>query len=172
MRWRRSLAGLTAIATVAVVLTGCARTPATVAAIGIARSQGGVIVADVRVCEGEADGIQLFTADDGRLVLGSHARRVATWTSPEPITAIGATDLTGQTVWPADPQVDHLDANRVYTMSVFSSSGATAATALRFTPASFDGLGVEQVLTADPATGGARFVSMLQFFDTACDRDA
>lgn len=151
------------------LLAGCTSLPSTVAALGITRSERGDVVAIVRVCEGEAAGIQLSTESDPGLVLGARSKTVTTWTSPDPVSAVAATDLVGATFWPADPEIEGFDAGTTYTMTVFSSVGITAATPLTFTPSAFDSLSGDEVLTGDPDTGLPIYVDAGDFFDAACD---
>jgi hypothetical protein len=151
------------------LLAGCASAPATVAALGITRSERGAVVAIVRVCEGAAAGIQLSTSADPGLVLGAKSQTVTTWTSPDPVTAVAATDLVGATFWPADPEIEGFAAGTLYTMTVFSDVGITAAAPLTFTLSAFDSLSGDEVLTGDPDTGLPIYVDAADFFDAACD---
>lgn len=168
----RRLIAAAAVLLVPAALVGCSAAPATVATLGITRSERGAVVAIVRVCEGEVSGIQLSTAADPQLVLGARGQTVTTWTSPDPVTAVAATDLIGATFWPADPEIDQFYDDTVYTMTVFSAVGLTSATPLVFTRSAFDTLSENEVLTGDPDTGQAGYLPIGEFFDAACDADA
>jgi hypothetical protein len=153
----------------AALLVGCSAQPTDTAVVGIARSQGDVMIALVRVCSGEVAGIQLLAEARTSPVFSARPARVTVWTSPEPVRLVGETDLIGDTSWATGPPVRAFDESAVYLMSAVSSSGASVGESLRFSSEAFAGIGVEQVLTADRGGVGSRYLSMADFVTTACD---
>lgn len=166
---RRAVASSAVSALCAVAFVGCSAYSADSAVIGIARSQGGVMIALVRVCAGEAAGIQLFAESSGSPVFSGRQSRVTTWIPPEPVRLIGETDLIGDASWVMGPPLESFDDSVLYSMSAVSASGAAVGDSLRFSPAAFAEIGVEQVLTTDGAGAGSRYLSMADFVTTTCD---
>lgn len=156
------------LAAVLFTVTACVPVSRTIAAIALTRSETGAIVAIVRVCSGAANGVQLSTDTDPQLVLGARSEAVTTWTSPDPVTAVGATDLLGATYWHADPEIESFRTDAVYTMAIVADDGFASAPPIVFTVADFDSLSGGEVLTSDPDSGGSRYLPIANFFDATC----
>ncbi|MHC2187206.1 hypothetical protein ACVLV4_002873 [Rathayibacter agropyri] len=155
----------------ALALAGCAaEEPAATATIGLGR--GGPraeVLGLVVVCSGAVDGLDLATADAAPLLVGDGLRRVTRWVAPEPVTQLGATDLAGRTIWPADTEIEQFSPGIDYSLGAYATARSVLARPVVFTAEQFDTLSVGEVIVGDVRDGTSMTLSVQEFLGGACE---
>ncbi|AZZ56586.1 hypothetical protein [Rathayibacter iranicus] len=155
---------------VLMALAGCtAEQPAATATIGLGR--GGPraeVLGLVVVCSGTVDGLDLATTDAAPLLVGDGLRRVTRWVAPEPVTQIGATDLAGRTIWPADTEIERFSPGVDYLLGAYATARSVLARPVVFTAEQFDTLSVGEVIVGDVRDGTSKTLSVQEFLGLAC----
>ncbi|KQQ06095.1 MULTISPECIES: hypothetical protein [unclassified Rathayibacter] len=159
-----------ALATLAsLALSGCATEPVSSAVVGIGRGgQYGQVLGVVVVCSGSVDGLDLATEDRAPLIIGDGQRRITRWVSPEAVTELGATDLVGRTVWPADTVIDRFAPGIDYSLGAYADGRSMSVRPVVFTSDQFDTLSVGEIIVGDIRDGTSETLSVENFLGLAC----
>lgn len=152
------------------VLAGCAAEPLSEATIGIARGgERSVVLGVVVVCSGSVDGFELSTDDTAPLLIGDGQRRITRWVAPEFVGELGATDLVGRTIWPAETVIDRFYPGVDYALDVYTNDGTMLARPVVFNAEQFDTLSEGEVLVGNIRDGTAAEISVQEFLGLACE---
>ncbi|MWV48201.1 hypothetical protein GRS96_02790 [Rathayibacter sp. VKM Ac-2803] len=163
--------GVALAAVAALALSGCATEPASTATVGIGRGgQYGQVLGVVVVCSGLVSGLDLAADDRAPLVIGDGLRRITRWVSPAAVTELGATDLVGRTVWPADTVIDRFAPGVDYSLGAWAEDESVVARRVVFTSEQFDTLSVGEIIIGDIRDGTAETVSVEAFLGAACEQ--
>ncbi|MCJ1673589.1 hypothetical protein MT355_10015 [Rathayibacter sp. VKM Ac-2929] len=171
MPHRRRVASVAVVlaATASLTLSGCATEPVSEATVGIGRGgQRAEVLGVVVVCSGAVDGLDLAVEDTAPLLIGDRARRITRWVAPEPVDDIGATDLAGRTVWPADREIERFPLGVDLTLGAYSVDGSVIGRPVVFTAEQFDTLSVGEIIVGDIRDGTSETLSVENFLGLAC----
>ncbi|PPF21533.1 hypothetical protein [Rathayibacter sp. AY1A7] len=167
---RRAALASTVVLLGTLALSGCAsEEPVTTAAVGLGRGgERGEVLGVVVVCSGSVDGLDLAASDSAPLTIGDGLRRVTRWVSPSPVTQLGATDLSGSTVWPADTVIERFPLGVDLALGAYATDRSVLARPVVFTAEQFDTLSVGEIIVGDIRDGTSETLSVQQFLGLAC----
>lgn len=171
MPHRRGVVSAAVVLTAAasVVLSGCAVEPVSEATVGLGRGgQRGEVLGVVVVCSGVVDGLDLAADDRSPLLIGDGSRRITRWVSPEAVSDIGATDLAGRTVWPADRVIDRFPPGIDFSLGAYAEGRSVVGHPVVFTAEQFDTLSVGEIIVGDVRDGTSESMPVLEFLGRAC----
>ncbi|QHC54209.1 hypothetical protein [Rathayibacter tanaceti] len=159
------------IGVVLAALSGCvAEGPVSTATVGIGRGgQRAEVLGVVVVCSGIVNGLDLAVDDRSPLKIGDGVRRITRWVSPDVVTQLGATDLVGRTVWPADTVIDRFAPGVDYVLGAYADGEPVVARPVVFTAEQFDTLSVGEVIVGDIRDGTSQTLSVENFLGLACE---
>lgn len=172
MRHRLAVvSGTVALASMAAAaLAGCSSAEEASAVVGLGRGgQRGEVIGVVVVCSGVVDGLELAVDDTAPLILGDGLRRITRWASPDSIVDLGATDLVGRTVWPADPLVERFAPGVDYALSAYAEDRPMSARPVVFRAEQFDTLSVGEIIVGDVRDDSSEVLSVENFLGLACE---
>lgn len=101
--------------------------------------------------------------------MGDGLRRVTRWVAPEPVTQLGATDLAGRTIWPADTEIEQFSPEIDYALGAYATARSVLARPVVFTAEQFDTLSVGEVIVGDVRDGTSMTLSVQEFLGGACE---
>jgi len=168
---RRRVASVAVVLTTAasLALSGCSTPAVSEATVGLGRGgQRAEVLGVVVVCSGAVDGLDLAVEDTAPLLIGDRARRITRWVAPEPVDDIGATDLSGRTVWPADREIERFPLGVDLTLGAYSVGGSVVGRPVVFTAEQFDTLSVGEIIVGDVRDGTSEQLSVEEFLGRAC----
>ncbi|WP_146077496.1 hypothetical protein [Rathayibacter rathayi] len=168
---RRTACVCTVAALGALALSGCtARDPATTTAtVGLGRGgERAEVLGVVVVCSGSIDGLDLAASDSAPLAIGDSLQRITRWVSPSPVTQLGATDLSGPTIWPADREIERFPLGVEFALGAYATDRFVLSRPVVFTAEQFDTLSVGEIIIGDIRDGTSETLSVQQFLGLAC----
>ena len=165
------LSGVLAVATLAVpALSGCSSERESSATVGLGRGgQRGEVIGIVVVCSGVVDGLDLAVDDSAPLLVGDGLRRITRWASPDTVVDLGATDLVGRTVWPADTVIERFAPGVDYSLGAYAEDRSMSARPVVFHAEQFDTLSVGEVIVGDVRDETGEVLSVENFLGLACE---
>ncbi|WP_085477641.1 hypothetical protein [Rathayibacter oskolensis] len=162
-------ASLVLAAAAAVALAGCASEPVSTATVGLGRGgQYARVLGVVVVCSGIVDGLDLSADDQAPLSIGDGQRRITRWVSPDAVSELGATDLTGSTIWPAEREIERFALGVDYSLGAYAEDRSVVARPVVFTAEQFDTLSVGEIIIGDVRDGTSQTISVESFLGRAC----
>lgn len=168
MPHRRGVA-VVAVAAASLALSGCTGEPVSEATVGLGRGgERGEVLGVVVVCSGTVDGLDLSSDDSAPLLIGDGARRITRWVSPEAVNDIGATDLAGRTVWPADRVIERFPVGVDLSLGAYAEGRSVVGRPVVFTADQFDTLSVGEIIVGDVRDGTSETMPVLEFLGRAC----
>ncbi|AND15179.1 hypothetical protein [Rathayibacter tritici] len=154
----------------ALALSGCtADEPATTATVGLGRGgERAEVLGVVVVCSGSIDGLDLAASDSAPAAIGDTLRRITRWVSPSPVTQLGATDLSGRTIWPADREIEQFPPGVDFALGAYATDRSVLSRPVVFTAEQFDTLSVGEIIVGDVRDGTSKTLSVQEFLGVAC----
>lgn len=157
-------------AAAALALAGCSSAQESSATVGLGRGgQRGEVIGIVVVCSGVVDGLDLAVDDAAPLLVGDGLRRLTRWASPDTVVDLGATDLVGRTVWPADTVIERFVPGVDYTLGAYAEGRSMSARPVVFHAEQFDTLSVGEVIVGDVRDETGEVLSVENFLGLACE---
>ncbi|AZZ50080.1 hypothetical protein [Rathayibacter rathayi] len=153
----------------ALSLSGCSvdEPETTTATVGRGGERAEVL-GGVVVCSGSVDGLDLAASDSAPLTIGDGLRRVTRWVSPSPVTQLGATDLSGVTVWPADTEIERFPLGVDLALKAYATGRSVLSRPVVLTAEQFDTLSVGEIVVGDVRDGISETLSAQEFLGLAC----